>query len=130
MSGVNVKKIKLIGFIMSGAFAGLAAILVTSYEQTASTSLGNMYEFLSIAACVVGGIVLGGGKGDAVSAFLGALFLAMIDNGLRKFGIQPFVVYIIQGSLILVAIAFDAQFAKLSYRRRLKEQKLSEQASA
>ncbi|MDR0817667.1 MAG: ABC transporter permease [Clostridiales Family XIII bacterium] len=130
MSGVDVGKIKTIGFIMSGAFAGLAAILVTSYERTASTSLGNMYEFLAIAACVVGGIVLGGGKGDAVSAFLGALFLAMIDNGLRKFGITPNIVYIIQGSLILIAIAFDSQFAKISYRRRLKEQKLSEQVSA
>ncbi|MDR2610202.1 MAG: ABC transporter permease [Clostridiales Family XIII bacterium] len=127
MSGVNVAKIKVIGFIMSGAFSGLAAVFVTAYERTASTSLGNMREFLAIAACVVGGVVLGGGKGDAVSAFLGALFLAMLDNGLRKFGMDSYVVYMIQGSLILVAIAFDSQFAKISYRRRVKEQRLSAQ---
>jgi ribose transport system permease protein len=129
MSGVNVGKIKCIGFIISGAFCGLTAILQTAYEQTATTSLGNMREFLGIAACVVGGIVLGGGKGDAVSAFLGALFLAIIDNGLRKFGITPNYVYLVQGALILVAIAFDSQFATISYKRRLKEQRLSAQGA-
>jgi ribose transport system permease protein len=127
MSGVNVERIKVIGFILSGAFSGMTAVFVTAYERTASTSLGNMREFLAIAACVVGGVVLGGGKGDAVSAFLGALFLAMLDNGLRKFGMDSYVVYMIQGSLILIAIAFDSQFAKISYKRRLREQRLSAQ---
>jgi ribose transport system permease protein len=127
MSGVNVAKIKFIGFMICGAFSGLSAVFVTAYERTASTSLGSMREFLAIAACVVGGVVLGGGKGDAVSAFLGALFLAMLENGLRKFGMDPFVVYMVQGSLILVAIAFDSQFSKISYQRRLKEQRLSAQ---
>ncbi|MDR2486585.1 MAG: ABC transporter permease [Clostridiales Family XIII bacterium] len=125
MSGIDVAKTKIIGFVLSGAFAGLAAVLVTAYNRTAHTSLGNGYEFQAIAACVVGGIVLGGGKGDAVSAFLGALFMLIVTNGINKLQLEAHYQYIVQGGLIVIAIAFDAQFAKFSYRRKLKEQRMT-----
>jgi ribose transport system permease protein len=126
MSGVNTTKIKILGFVISGACAGLAAFMVTSNLTSSPTLLGDGYEFKAIAACVVGGIMLGGGKGDTVNALLGALFMTIILNGIYKFGLDSAFVYIIQGLIILLATAFDSQFAKFAAKRRLKEQRLSD----
>jgi ribose transport system permease protein len=125
MSGVNYVKTKWIGFVISGGLAGMASVFYTANVQSSSASLGTMQEFLAIAACVVGGVVLGGGKGDTINAFLGALFMIMILNGLAKFNINSAWQYVFQGGIIIVATAFDAQFAKIAHARRVKEQRLS-----
>jgi ribose transport system permease protein len=121
MSGVNTKRVKAIGFIISGAFAGLAAAFLVANMSAANASLGNGYEFQAIAACVVGGVALGGGKGDAVCALLGSIFLVTILNGLYKFNIPTYWSYILQGVIIIVATVFDASFA--SFTRRLREKR-------
>jgi ribose transport system permease protein len=126
MSGVNTTKIKILGFVISGACAGLAAFLVTANLTSSPAALGDGYEFKAIAACVVGGIMLGGGKGDSINALLGALFMTIILNGIYKFGLDSTFVYIIQGLIILGATAFDSQFAKFAAKRRIKEQRLSD----
>ena len=126
MSGVNTKFIKLMGFVISGAFAGLAAFFIVADNGTAVSTLGTGDEFKAIAACVVGGVVLGGGKGDSVSAFVGALFMIIILNGLYKFpNMPPYWTDIGMGAIIILATAFDAQFAKFAYKRRMTEQRLS-----
>ena len=71
MSGVNSMRTKASGFIICGAIAGLAASMVSAYQSAAPITLGTGMEFQAIAACVVGGIVLGGGRGDAVGALIG-----------------------------------------------------------
>jgi ribose transport system permease protein len=119
MSGVDVRRVKAAGFVISGAFAGLASAMLTANMTAASASLGsNGYEFQAIAACVVGGIALGGGKGDAFNALIGAVFLQTILNGLYKFQIESYWSYIIQGMIIIAATAFDALFARLSHAIR------------
>jgi ribose transport system permease protein len=119
MSGMNTGRQKSYLFIISGACAGLAGVMVTSNIGTASASLGPGYEFQAIAACVVGGIVLGGGKGDTIGAFLGSIFLVLILNGLYKFGMQTYWQYIFQGAIIIIATLFDVQFSRLTSKRRL-----------
>jgi ribose transport system permease protein len=119
MSGMNTARQKSICFIISGACAGLAGVMVTSNIGAANASLGPGYEFQAIAACVVGGIVLGGGKGDTIGAFLGSIFLIMILNGLYKFGIPTYWQYVLQGGIIIVATLFDVQFSKLTSKHRL-----------
>ncbi|MDR2665724.1 MAG: ABC transporter permease [Oscillospiraceae bacterium] len=122
MSGVNAKRVKAAGFVISGSFAGLASALLTANMTAASASLGsNGYEFQAIAACVVGGIALGGGKGDTVNAVIGAIFLHTILNGLYKFQIQAYWSYVIQGMIIIAATAFDALFTRVS--RALRERR-------
>jgi ribose transport system permease protein len=130
MSGVNTTRIKILGYVISGACAGLAAFLVTANLTSSPAALGDGYEFKAIAACVVGGIMLGGGKGDTVNAFIGALFMTIILNGIYKFGLDSTYVYIIQGAIILAATAFDSQFAKFASKRRLQEQRLSDNTPA
>jgi ribose transport system permease protein len=116
MSGVNSERIKASGFIIMGAIAGLAASMVSSYQSAAPVNLGTGMEFQAIAACVVGGIVLGGGRGDAVGALIGGLFMTLILNGLYKYGLPLAYQSILQGGIIVLATAFDAQFNKMSRR--------------
>jgi ribose transport system permease protein len=119
MSGVDIKRVKTIGFIINGAFAGLASAFLVANMSAANASLGNGYEFQAIAACVIGGIALGGGKGDAICALIGSIFLVTIINGLYKFNIPTYWSYILQGVIIIVATVFDAGFA--SFTRRMRE---------
>jgi ribose transport system permease protein len=117
MSGVNTRRTKVLTFMISGAFAGLAAAMIVAYQTGTNQTLGNMMEFNAIAACVVGGVVLGGGKGDPVSGFLGALLMALITNGLYKWGLSTGGTYVMQGLVILLAMNFDGQFNRISQKR-------------
>ena len=119
MSGVNTSRIKLIGYLICGGCAGLAVVLQVALNGASPLNIGNGYEFKAIAACVVGGVVLGGGKGDTLSAVIGSLFLIMLMNGLYKFGLATSWEYILQGGIIVVATAFDAIFNRISTKRLL-----------
>ncbi len=117
MSGVNTKRVKILTFMISGALAGLAATMIVAYQTGTNQSLGNMMEFNAIAACIVGGVMLGGGKGDPISAFLGALLMTLITNGLYKLGLTTGGTYAMQGLVILIAMSFDAQINRISLKR-------------
>jgi ribose transport system permease protein len=118
MSGVNVARQRALGFVISGAFAGLASVMVVANMGAAAASLGTGYEFQAIAACVVGGIMLGGGKGDTVGAMIGSIFMMLVLNGLYKFGLPTYWQFIFQGAIIIIATAFDTQFAKFAQKKR------------
>ena len=117
MSGVNADRTKSIGYIICGACCGLAATMQVAFQASASTQLGKGYEFQAIAACVVGGCVLGGGKGNQLGTFLGAIFMTMILNGLNKYGMNASWQYVVQGVIIVVATAFDSFFNNLMSKR-------------
>ena len=120
MSGINCESIKRKGYLISGALSGVTAFLVLSNEGAATIYLGSGMEFQAIAACVVGGIAMSGGRGDALGAALGALFLAVLSNGLNKFGLASSWQYIYQGAIIIIATAFDAFFQVAMRERRKK----------
>ncbi len=130
MSGVNNNFIKATGFIICGATAGLAAGMQVSYMTAASPSLGVGYEFQAIAACVVGGVVLGGGKGDQIGAGLGSIFMVLILNGLNKYGLHAAWQYVAMGVIIVIATAFDSSFnilmSKRLERKAIKQAQLKE----
>lgn len=117
MSGINNNNIKFLGFVICGACAGLASAFACANQSSAAIGLGKGMEFMAIAACVVGGVALGGGKGDALSALLGALFMTIIMNGLYKYGITTAWQYLLQCVIIIVATTFDAQFNRINDRR-------------
>ncbi len=120
MSGVNVRRIKTLGFVIAGGIAGLTAFLMTSFQGSSTVSMGSGMEFQAIAACVVGGIAMSGGRGDSIAAVLGAVFLALIKNGLNKFGLSTAWQYVYMGAIIIVATAFDAWFRSFASGRRKK----------
>ena len=117
MSGVNNDRVKMVGYLICGGCAGLAVVLNVALNGSSPLNIGTGYEFKAIAACVVGGVVLGGGKGDSISAVIGSLFLLLLMNGLYKFGLATSWEYILQGAIIILATSFDAIFNRITTNR-------------
>jgi ribose transport system permease protein len=117
MSGVPVDRLKFTEFVISGAFCGLAAVFTVAHQGTTYVNLGDGMGFQAVAACVIGGVILGGGHGDAIGAVLGSLFLVLILNGIYKYGLPIAWQYFIQGAIILVAIFADAVLGQMTRRR-------------
>jgi ribose transport system permease protein len=126
MSGISRTKIKIAGFMTCGAFCGLAAAMVVAFQNATTQNLGNMMEFQAISACVVGGIVITGGKGDALAACLGALFMTMVYGGMNKYNLSPGAYYLMYGLVIIIMINFDSQFSRLTDGGRVKRAKRNE----
>jgi ribose/xylose/arabinose/galactoside ABC-type transport system permease subunit len=105
---VRVERILLAAFVLSGLFAGLAAVLLTARLETASPSHGRALLLDVIGATVIGGTSLTGGRGSIRGTALGVLFLAMVGNGLTLLNLSDFVITIVKGILILVAALGDA----------------------
>jgi rhamnose transport system permease protein len=108
VAGFPAKRIIFLAFVMSGAMAGLAGFLFLGRFGNITVLAGTGLEFESIAAVVVGGVSNAGGSGTVVGAFLGALFLDLLQNSLFRWAvISEFWRDAILGMLILLAVALD-----------------------
>ena len=108
---------KLIVFIISGLVAGLSAVLSLGYYGAATSGDGQGYELNVIAAAVIGGASLAGGKGTALGAVLGALIIQMISSGIVILRIDQNYSQIIIGAVVIVAVMLDQVNAWLERRR-------------
>jgi D-xylose transport system permease protein len=114
-SGINITKVKWIGFAASGALATCAGISILSYTGGADSSAGTGALLLAgIGATVVGGVSLTGGRGSLWGAFGGAILLEAVGNGLNLMSLSFYAVYIVEGLVVLAALLTDA-----ALRRRL-----------
>jgi ribose transport system permease protein len=116
-SGIRVEKIKLTVYVIAGLTAGLAALLAIGYYGAASSGDGQGYELKVIAASVVGGTSLNGGKGSALGAALGALVIQMIDSGIVILGINQNYSQVIIGTVVILAVLLDRLNNWLTQRR-------------
>jgi ribose/xylose/arabinose/galactoside ABC-type transport system permease subunit len=116
-SGIRVERVKLSVFIFAGLTAGIAALLALGYYGSATSADGTGYELNVIAAAVVGGASLTGGKGSALGAFLGALVIQMISTGLVILEINQNYSQIVIGAVVILAVVFDQFNAWLAKRR-------------
>lgn len=107
LSGINIKRNILYVFVLMGALAGVAGVLLTSRLNAATTDAGSSYELDAIAACVIGGTSLMGGKGNIVGAIIGALIMTSIDNGMSMMNIEAFWQYIVKGMILILAVWMD-----------------------
>jgi ribose/xylose/arabinose/galactoside ABC-type transport system permease subunit len=117
-SGIRVERVKLSVYVIAGFTAGIAALLSLGYYGAGTSSDGQGYELNVIAAAVVGGASLSGGKGSALGALLGALVIQMISSGIVILGIDQNYSQIIIGSVVIVAVLLD-QFNNWLAKRRL-----------
>ncbi|MBI2925590.1 MAG: ABC transporter permease [Verrucomicrobia bacterium] len=117
-SGIRVERVKLSVYVFSGLTAGISALLALGYYGSASSGDGQGYELNVIAAAVVGGASLSGGKGSALGALLGALIIQMISSGIVILGIDQNYSQIIIGAVVILAVLLD-QFNAWLARRRL-----------
>ena len=117
-SGLRVGMIKLRVYAIAGLAAGVAGMVSLGRFGTASTSTGTGYELTVIAAAVVGGASLSGGRGTALGALLGTLIIALIENGIYILHLEQEYRSIIIGVAIIIAVALD-RFSEYIRNRRL-----------
>jgi ribose/xylose/arabinose/galactoside ABC-type transport system permease subunit len=117
LSGVPVRTIKLGVYAISGACAGLAAVLLVGQLRSGGPDAGMLYELNAIAAAVIGGTSLFGGIGTAWGALTGALLIGVLNNGLDLIGVQAFWQEIAKGLIILMAVLFDVWMKRTDARR-------------
>ncbi|MEK6644992.1 MAG: ABC transporter permease [Planctomycetota bacterium] len=118
-SGLRVSRIKLSVFTIAGLTGGIAAVITLGTFGSADSSTGRGYELDVIAAAVVGGASLTGGKGTALGALLGAIVIALIANGIVILEIDQNYSEIIKGAVIVAAVVLDRFSAALSEKRLL-----------
>ncbi len=116
-SGIRVERVKLGVYLISGLCAGIAALLSLGYYGAATSGDGQGYELNVIAAAVVGGASLTGGRGSALGVVLGALIIQMISSGIVILGIDQNYSQIIIGSVVIAAVVLDNLNTWLAKRR-------------
>ncbi|MCG7319874.1 ABC transporter permease subunit [Brevibacillus laterosporus] len=107
LSGVSTTKVKIWVYSISGLFASLAGIILTSRLNSAQPTAGTSYELDAIAAVVLGGTSLSGGKGWIVGTLIGAMIIGVLNNGLNLLNVSSFYQLVAKGAVILIAVLLD-----------------------
>ncbi|MEO0483930.1 MAG: ABC transporter permease [Planctomycetota bacterium] len=106
-AGIPVGRVKILCFTAVGLLAGLSACIYAGYYGAAEPNAGNAYELRVIAAAVIGGASLSGGRGSALGAVLGAIIIELINNGMIILGIDQSYNQIVMGAAIVIAVVID-----------------------
>ena len=107
--GVNVERAQVLVYVISGAIAGMCGYLWVARYGVAYSEIALGYELTVIAACVIGGVSIGGGVGNVPGALLGALFLGVVVNALPTMQVSPFWQMAVAGVVILAAVVLNAR---------------------
>ena len=109
LSGVRAARFKLLVYGISGLTAAIAGLVLTSRLMSGQPNAGIGFELDAIAAVVLGGASIAGGRGVIVGTLLGAMLLGVLNNGLNMLGVSPYVQSVIKGAIILLAIFISRQ---------------------
>ena len=112
LTGLRVNRIKLLVYTLGGGLAGVAGLIVTARLDSAQPNAGLGYELDSIAAVVIGGTSLSGGRGSVLGTVLGTLIIGVLNNGLFLLNVSPFWQQVVKGFVILTAVAIDKMSAR------------------
>lgn len=107
LSGIHTGKVKIFVYSISGLLAALSGIILTSRLNSAQPTAGTSYELDAIAAVVLGGTSLSGGKGWIVGTLIGAMIIGVLDNGLNLLNVSSFYQLVVKGGVILLAVLLD-----------------------
>jgi ribose/xylose/arabinose/galactoside ABC-type transport system permease subunit len=108
VAGVNLRAIRLTVYTISGLLAGLAGVVLASRATAGIATTGTGYELNAIAAAVIGGISLMGGRGSIFGTVFGFMIIGVLDNGLNILNVSPFYQLIIKGAIIIGAVFIDS----------------------
>ncbi len=126
ISGINVKRVVLILFILSGLYAGIESIILTARNQSGMASLGERMYIDIMAAIIIGGNSVFGGFGGAKNTLYGTLFVVLISNVMNLLGLDWYVMFTVKGIVILVAAMVDifanrSRFSQHASKKAKKE---------
>ena len=107
LSGINVDRITIAVYSLTGMLAALSALILTSRLNSAQPTAGQSYELDAIAAVVLGGTSLTGGRGWIFGTLVGALIIGVLNNGLNLIGVSSFFQQVVKGVVILLAVMLD-----------------------
>ncbi len=107
LSGIRIRRIRLLAFIIAGGCAAIGAVLLSARLNSGSPNYGTLIELQAIAAVVVGGASLSGGRGHVFNTLIGVLIITVVQNGLNLNAVSPAVQSIAIGLIILLAVAID-----------------------
>ncbi len=115
LSGVNVKKVKILVMVAVQALAAMGGIMCSSQVMSAAHNFGKGWEMDVIASVIIGGGSLNGGVGDVKGTFVGLIFLGVLLNGMTLMNVSEYVQYIVRGGLILMAVLINTiQLSRVS----------------
>ena len=117
LSGVPVKSVQTRIYVLAGLCAGVVGILQVANISSSTADLGQFYELNAIAAVVIGGAALSGGRGTVRGTIIGAFVIGFLANGLVIVGVSPFWQKVITGAVIILAVAVD-QIQQIAQRQR------------
>lgn len=107
VSGIKVSRVKIMIYTLAGLMSALAGAILTSRLNSAQPTAGTSYELDAIAAVVLGGTSLSGGRGRIVGTLIGALIIGTLNNGLNMLGVSSFYQMVVKGIVILIAVLID-----------------------
>jgi ribose transport system permease protein len=112
LSGININRIKIAVYAIAGGLAAIGGLIVTSRLDSAQPNAGTSYELDSIAAVVIGGTSLSGGRGSILGTVQGAIIIGVLNNGLVLLNVSPFWQQVVKGIVILLAVIIDKANSK------------------
>jgi D-xylose transport system permease protein len=112
VSGVPVQRVVIGAFTLLGAIVAITGLMQTAYAGAATTTVGDSMELDAIAACVIGGTSLRGGRGTVLGVIFGALIMASLLNGMTLLAVAPELKFIVRGVVLTLAVWMDVKLAK------------------
>ena len=107
LSGVNVERTLITLYVLSGAMAALAGLVLSTRVGSGDPNIGVGFELEVIAAVIIGGTSLSGGEGRILGTVIGAVIVGVLSNGLNLSGVEPFWQYVAQGVVLIAAVVVD-----------------------
>jgi D-xylose transport system permease protein len=112
ISGVPVQRIVIGAFMVLGGIVAITGLMQTAYAGASTTTVGDQMELDAIAACVIGGTSLRGGRGSVIGVIFGALIMASLLNGMTLLAVSPELKLIVRGSVLTLAVWMDVKLTK------------------
>lgn len=112
ISGVPVSRVVVGAFALMGGLVAVTGFMLTSYTGNSTTDLGEWMELDAVAACVIGGVSLRGGRGTVLGVLLGALIMVTLLNGMTLMSVSPEAKLIVRGSVLLAAVWMDVRLGR------------------
>ncbi|MEM9410806.1 MAG: ATPase [Planctomycetota bacterium] len=112
LSGISVEKVICTAYVILGALVALTGFMQAAYQGSSTTTVGDLMELDAIAACVIGGTSLKGGRGTVAGVIVGSLIMVSLLNGMTLLAVSPEVKFIARGSVLVLAVWMDVYFSK------------------